>query len=148
MWTLKIIILEQSTDGQKCALRSWELCPCGPEEGPPVGEHPFSGAPSPRVFLLPTLETFHSSGWGYLNLFPHPTPRAQREPVPIVLSSYLTSHRSWHTSRAGNRAEPNSTACWQQQWVQLSQRSKLSCTHQAWIQPAHCFSLSQLVQKF
>lgn len=99
---------------------------------PPCGRKPLLwSSQSPCVCLLPTLETFHGSGWGYLNPFPHPTPRAQREPVPIVLSSYLTSHPSWHTSRASNRAEPNSTACWQQQCIQLSQRSKLSCTHQA-----------------
>ena len=150
VWTLKIIILEQSIDGQKCALQLMGAVFLWSRVRLPCGRKPLLwSSQSPCVCLLPALGTFHGSGWGYLNPFPHPTPRAQKEPVPIVLSSYLTSHPSWHTSRAGNRAEPNSTACWQQQRVWLSQRSMLSCTHQACITTCPLFlSLSQLVQKF
>ena len=67
---------------------------------PPWGRKPLLwSSQSPCVCLLPALETFHGSGWGYLNPFPHLLPGHRRNQFP------LSSAPIWPHTPAGTQAE-------------------------------------------
>lgn len=73
---------------------SWERMPSS-----------FLAAPSSLFCLLPRPETLHCTAV-LSNLISSPHPGGRREPVLIVLSSYLTSRTSWHVKQELGAPQP------------------------------------------